>query len=281
MVDVMRHALALPIISLLTLLVPGLPALAARAPAPVPCARIAGGGGEVAEIAGPLTFKLKDGAEIALSEIGLPARPAGAAYPASDAAREALKAAILGKSVGLYFEAKPALREDRHRRLLAQVLVREGGAPYWLQARLVEEGAALVDSWETNRACAAALLQLEAAARKQERGLWSDAANSPLPAERAGEARGRFALVEGQIVSARKIGGRIYLDFAPDWREALAVTIEGRAARRFLKAKLDPLALEGRRVRVRGFVDWGSGPVIAVTHPEMIEVLSSPVAAQR
>jgi endonuclease YncB( thermonuclease family) len=279
----MKHVPAMPIVLFLALLALCQPALAARAPPPIPCARIAGGGGEVAEITGPLTFKLKDGAEIALSEIGLPGRPGAAGQAATDAAREALKSAILGKSVSLYFEAKPALREDRHHRRVAQVLVREGGAAggVWLQARLVEEGAALVDSWETNRACASLLLPLEAAARAAERGLWSDAANLPLPAERAGEARGRFALVEGQVVSARKIGGRIYLDFALDWRTALAVTIEGRAARRFVKAKLDPLSLAGSRVRVRGFVDWGSGPVIAVTHPEMIEVLSPPVAAQR
>jgi hypothetical protein len=272
----MNRAPSLPIVFFLALLARSPPALASRAPPAIPCARIAGGGGEVAAITGPLTFKLSDGAEIALSEIGLPGNGATSA-----AARAALKAAILGKSVSLTYEAKPALREDRHRRLLAQVLVREGGAPYWLQAHLVEQGAALVDSWETNRPCASALLLLEAAARAAERGLWSDAANLPLPAERAGEARGRFALVEGQIVSARKIGGRIYLDFAPDWHSALAVTIEGRAARRFLKAKLDPLALEGRRVRVRGFVDWGSGPVIAVTHPEMIEVLAPPGAPPR
>ena len=59
------------------------------------------------------------------------------------------------------------------------------------------------------------------------------------------------------------------------------MTIDARPARLFLKAGIDPLKLAGHRVRVRGFVDWGSGPVIAATHPEMIEVLLAPAAARR
>jgi len=247
---------------------------AARAPPPIPCARIAGGAGEIAELTGSFTFKLKDGMQVALLDVGLPGKGPGPS-PASDAGREAMRMLALGKSVHLYYEAKPALREDRHGVRLVHVLVGAPGASdaFWLQARLIEMGAALVDSWATNRACVSSLLPLEVFAREAERGLWTDAANRPIPAERASAARGRFALIEGTIVRARKIGGTIYLDFSDDWRRGLAVTVGGKAARLFARAGVDPLKLAGRRVRVRGYVDWGSGPVIAATHPEMLEFL--------
>lgn len=249
-------------------------AWAARAAPPIPCARIAGGDGVVTELTGPFTFKLGDGTEATLLDVALPDRGIGPS-PAADAAREAMRTLVLGKAVRLYYEAKPALRQDRHGRRLVQALVGEPGAgdAYWLQARLVETGAALVDSWPTNRACVSRLLPLEISARAGERGLWTDAANFPLPASRAGAARGRFAILEGTIVRARKIGATVYLDFAEDWRRALAVTVSGKAARLFAKAGVEPLKLAGRRVRVRGYVDWGSGPAIAATHPEMLEIL--------
>jgi hypothetical protein len=31
--------------------------------------------------------------------------------------------------------------------------------------------------------------------------------------------------------------------------------------------------LAGKRVRVRGWIEWRSGPMIAVTHPEQLELL--------
>lgn len=250
---------------------------AARLPPPIPCARTAGGGGDVAAITGPLTFKLADGTEVALAEVSVPGAEPGA-NPAADAAQGALKVALKEKSVRLFYEPSPALREDRHGRRLAEVLVGEGPDAFWLQARLVEEGAVLVDSWVSNRSCAAALLAIEGPARNDAQGLWADNTNVPLPADRAGEARGRFALIEGTVVNAKKFGAKIFLDFSDDWRRGFGVVIDAKAARLFTKAGVDPLTLKGALVRVRGYVDWGSGPQIAVTHPEMLEVVAKPAA---
>ena len=43
--------------------------------------------------------------------------------------------------------------------------------------------------------------------------------------------------------------------------------------RTFRRAGVDPTSLEGRRVRVRGWLQSLNGPMIEVTHPEQIEVL--------
>ena len=58
-----------------------------------------------------------------------------------------------------------------------------------------------------------------------------------------------------------------------DWRTDFTVEIEGRDRKRFIEAGLDPASLQGRRIRVRGWVDWRNGPMIQATHPEQIEIL--------
>jgi len=41
----------------------------------------------------------------------------------------------------------------------------------------------------------------------------------------------------------------------------------------FPAAGIDVKGLAGKRVRVRGWIEWRSGPMIAVTHPEQLELL--------
>jgi micrococcal nuclease len=46
-----------------------------------------------------------------------------------------------------------------------------------------------------------------------------------------------------------------------------------RAAwRLFEEAGVDPLAFEGREIRVRGWIQKWNGPLIEATHPEQIEL---------
>ncbi len=94
--------------------------------------------------------------------------------------------------------------------------------------------------------------------------------------------RGRFALVEGKVVSVRESGSTIYLNFGRRWSEDFAVTILKRNERNFAAAGLDVKGLEGRRVLVRGFIEargkqseagqdvWAS-PYIEAERPGQIE----------
>jgi hypothetical protein len=52
------------------------------------------------------------------------------------------------------------------------------------------------------------------------------------------------------------------------------VTILRRQARSFAAAGIEPKSLTGRRLRVRGWVEWRGGPVIAAEAPEQIELLN-------
>jgi hypothetical protein len=93
--------------------------------------------------------------------------------------------------------------------------------------------------------------------------------------EPAGVARenGRFTIVEGSVLSVRESGATIYVNFGRRWSEDFTVTISKRSERTFATAGLAPKRLNGRRVRVRGWVEQRGGPAIEAVRPEQIEVM--------
>ncbi|HET9937017.1 MAG TPA: hypothetical protein VFQ29_11255 [Methyloceanibacter sp.] len=64
--------------------------------------------------------------------------------------------------------------------------------------------------------------------------------------------------------------GRLYLNFAGDWRSDFTISIARKDTAAFAAAGLDPPALAGKRVRVA----WRNGPMIEATHPDQIELLA-------
>jgi hypothetical protein len=94
---------------------------------------------------------------------------------------------------------------------------------------------------------------------------------------------GRFALVEGKIVSVHRSGSVLYVNFGRRWSRDFTATLYGRSARNFAAAKLDLKALAGQVVLVRGFVGARGGsntpwhaPWIELEHPEQIEPVAGP-----
>jgi micrococcal nuclease len=256
-------------LSLFALLLAIWPSLALAAERPILCAPVRGGAGKVVGVSAPLTLKLDTGDVVRLAEVGLPGAWA-TKTPSTELSLSALKSLALSRHVQLYFDG---LRKDRHGRVLAQVMTANG---VWLQRALVARGAALVDTWTDDRACGPTLLTQEARARAGEEGLWSDPANRPIPVDKAAGAIDRFAIIEGRILRAEKTGGRVYLNFGKDWKTDFTVWLSPSDLRRFVKAGIDPLSLQGKRVRVRGYVTEYHGPEIEATHPEMLEVLGGP-----
>ena len=74
------------------------------------------------------------------------------------------------------------------------------------------------------------------------------------------------------VVSVRDSGGTIYLNFGRRWSEALTVTILKQNVRSFAVAGIEPRTLEGRVIKIRGFIEVRNGPVIEASRPEQIEV---------
>ncbi len=86
--------------------------------------------------------------------------------------------------------------------------------------------------------------------------------------------RGHFALVEGKVLSVRQSGGTIYLNFGRHWTRDFSVTIASRLRRTFGAAGIEPDKLEGRRIRVRGWIEQRNGPIIDAAAPEQIEIVN-------
>jgi hypothetical protein len=121
-------------------------------------------------------------------------------------------------------------------------------------------------------------LNREAAARIAKLGLWADPYYEVLNAEAPTDVlarRGRFALVEGKVVSVRESGATVYVNFGRHWSEDFTVTIPKRNERNFSAAGVDLQKLAGRRVRVRGWIEERGGtarsPYIEAAHPEQVE----------
>jgi len=229
-----------------------------------PCRLEPAGTAEVAAVRDGRTLLLRDGNELRL-----------AAIETTDAGetQAALTVLALGRTVTLK-RLGPDER-DRYGRLVAFVF--PPGSAQSLQQALLEQGLARVSARVGDKACAGALLASERAARAANRGLWADPNFAPLPADdgsRIAGERGHFALIEGKILSVRESGSTIYLNFGRRWTRDFSVTIASRLARSFAAAGVEPKKLEGRNVRVRGWVEQRNGPVIEAATPEQIEIVN-------
>ena len=202
------------------------------------------------------TFALADGREVRLAGIEVPPVPqdSGAA-PGGAAAKDALDALAGGEEVLLRQAEFPS---DRYGRVVAYAYTLRDGDELFVQGELIASGLARVGNRVGSRACATELLGREAAARTAKLGLWANPDYYVLNAETPADVlahRGRFALVEGKVVSVRESGSTIYLNFGQRWSESFAVTILKRNERNFAAAGLDVKGLQGRRILVRGFIE--------------------------
>ncbi len=154
----------------------------------------------------------------------------------------------------------------------------------WVQGHMLEQGLARAYTLTGNRACAEALLASEGTARGQARGLWAEAAYQVRRVSRPGglaRFRTTFQLVEGRIARVGQGRGRVYLNFAaerargPDRRPRRAFSVSIlRGDQALLGAHArDPKALEGRRVRARGWIEERDGLAIDLSAGGLLELL--------
>jgi endonuclease YncB( thermonuclease family) len=229
--------------------------------------------GSVSRVIDGRTIALDDGREVRLAAVEVPA--AADAAPGGADAKATLDALVGGDDVVL---RRAELPSDRYGRLVAYVYAVRDGDELFAQGELISAGFARVGDRVGSRLCAADLLHREQAARAAKLGLWADPYYDVLDAETPADVlaqRGRFALVEGKVVSVRESGATIYMNFGRHWSEDFTVTVLKRNERNFAAAGLDLKGLAGRRVRVRGWIEArgsaAASPSIEAAHPEQVE----------
>ncbi len=241
------------------------------------CGLTAGKEQLVREIVDGDTFVLEDGRQVRVVGLQAPKLPLGRknfdTWPLADEAKLALSEMTLGRRVRLLYGGS---REDRHGRILAHALVvDEPGAEagLWVQRALLTVGMARVYSFRDNRACLSPLITAERQARRAEIGIWGDPYYSVRSPQDTNDHLDTFQLVEGRVVDAAQVSSGVYLNFGRDWRRDFTIFVANRDLKRFDKAGVDLMTLDGARIRTRGWLDYRNGPMIEVTHPEQIEVL--------
>jgi len=201
-------------------------------------------------------FVLKSGLSVKLASIEAPQSALRAqnraAWPFAKEATSALSGLIGGRDVQLFYGGQT---RDRYKRA--------------------------VYTWANETVDSARLFAAESQARAAGRGLWGHefyAIRSPDPNSLA-QYVDSTQIVEGIVLSAADVRGRIYLNFGVDYKTDFTITIAKKNVKKFTKANIDLLALEGARVRVRGWIELINGPSIWVDHPERLEILDRPAPA--
>jgi len=221
------------------------------------------GSAAVRSVADGRTLTLTDGRDVRLAGIESPNEHAAVA-------RAALEQLVAGQDVRLLKMGPDA---DRYGRFVGGAAGADGKP---IQLELLNKGHALVAGNAASTGCAAAFLSAEKTARSAGAGLWGAAYYAAKDAsDPAGilAFRGRFAVVEGKVLSVRESGGTIYVNFGRRWTEDFTVTALKRTERTFSDAGLPLQKLEGRRVRIRGTVEERGGPWIEAMHPAQIEIV--------
>jgi endonuclease YncB( thermonuclease family) len=142
-----------------------------------------------------------------------------------------------------------------------------------LQEQMVAIGAARVAPQSDDLAFIDHLMAVERKARDAEKGMWALQAYRVWDALNADPAIGGYHIIEGVVLSARKVRSRFYLNFGEDYRTDFTASARSAVYRQWVGDNFDPALLTGARVRVRGFVVHINGPSIDMTHRRQIEIL--------
>jgi endonuclease YncB( thermonuclease family) len=223
------------------------------------------GEGRVAEIIDGRSFRLTDGREIRLAGIESAANETTRTNRAA-----ALSDLIAGRDVTLL---GPDDTPDRYGRQTAIVILGSTETP--VQTLLLRQGDALVSAEIADKDCAADLGRAEAEARQAKRGVWADPAviKNAESSDDILSGIGRFAVVEGMVLSVREAGATTYLNFGRNWTRGFAATISRRTMPALVSAGISAKSLENRRIRVRGFIEARPGPRIDVLRVGQIEIV--------
>lgn len=196
--------------------------------------------------------------------------PNAQAWPPEEAAIAALKKLVLGRSVSLATDGRA---EDRYGRKLAHLFVEEKGERIWVQGETLSKGHARAYGLPGSYACIREMLAHERVARDASAGLWANAAYAVRSARATGDLmrrRNSYELVAGNVAKVTSTKSRTYINFGPDWRTDFTAGIEQKVLRANPEWAKTVVALEGKRVEVRGWIQYRNGPYIDIEDPSQL-----------
>jgi endonuclease YncB( thermonuclease family) len=245
------------------------------------CTGSSAGPATAARVVDGRSFILADGREVRLADVEtvlpVPGDEDEARVAAALAAKTALEKLVLNGAVDV---AVTSAGSDRYGRLTAYVFansqpgqkeVQGQGIEFLVQHELLAAGHAVVAPVSASP-CRRVLQTAEREARARGLGVWGTSysviKNATDPADILGD-QGRFAVVQGKVVSVHESAGLVYINFAQRWRDQFTVTLLRRNESRLTA----PKTLAGHTIEVRGFIEERGGPTVEVTRPEQIDII--------
>lgn len=255
---------------------PGAVAAGSPRQGPEPCTLQAGPSFTVVRVEDAETLTLDDGTELRLVGALAPSPPrylaSDAVWPPHAAARATLERLVLGRRIELAYSGR---RSDRWGRHLAHAFVVHRGQREWVQGAMLREGHARASVLPGATECLDEMLAHERLARTAEAGLWANSAYAVRMADdpRLLRLRNNFELIEGRVREVSRTRSRIYLNFGADWRIDFTVGASRRAPDLLSGAEDRLMALAGKTIRVRGWIERRNGPYIELLHESQIETV--------
>lgn len=226
----------------------------------------------VTEIVNPLTVKLDDGRFVHLAGLNFADLDFYDPGDLSITAMHILDDFLKDKKVALYQTKDPS--KGRKNRMDHHIghLVRTDN-DIWVQGMLLSLGVARVRTTPYNPDMAKQMLSHENTAREAKSGMWNIEEHHVLSPKEAEKHIGSYQIVEGVVntVSMRK--NRLYLNFGKNWRDDFTISISAFNLKKFTKQKLNPQQWNGKRLRVRGWIESYNGPYMDIDHPERFEAI--------
>ncbi len=231
----------------------------------------------VSDVVDGVTIELNDKTKLRLTGIWVPWESDADPGETVRRAQALLSKVSKGRYVRVYqTKAEGTGRTNRMGQTLGQVERDDG---LWLQGILLYAGLATVMTSESNPEMAARMYEVEADARKNNRGLWGDGRWNVLGPAQAKDFVNEYRVVQGRVFSTSMRENAFYINFSRDWRSDFTIMVPANKRLAFAKQGVNLMNLNGQLIRVRGFVRNHNGPLIEITHPDQIEVLKTEKAA--
>ncbi len=203
---------------------------------------------------------------------------AGVAADPSATGAQAVRTRLSGGEIRL---APLSQKPDRWGRTPAAVFT--PGHAESLNEQILQAGLGLYRPDSVAWPCRDRLLAAEQSARAERLGIWS----SLGVVLDAGDAKAILAaskglvVVEGRVLSIGERRGRVYLNFGTRRTTDFTIVISKRNLAQFEIAKLPVRSAVGRRLRARGLIDRGFGPLMEITNPDALEFLDRAAEARQ
>ncbi len=236
--------------------------------------------GKVIKILKSTVIELENNKAYALDNIRIPI------YYQQDA-KEALKKLLLNKKVSVYTypedskykdldESKNKKKGIKNRQGLQRThVIREEGN-VWVQDFLISNGLSWAFSTIDSQKSMPTLKKLEYVARKNDMGFWGAHLYRVKNPREIKDYINSYQIVEGYVLNVTKRRKSIYINFGNNWRTDFTIVFRKDSQKPFIKKykKFDLANLKNLRVKIRGWIEESNGPMIELTHPEQMDIMT-------